>query len=116
MTESADIHLTHASQIVREALAEAAKRPHVDPSLTPRHHREPRRSRSAVEGLRDHRQRPRHDAASGRTVSASAQSLIDYVKSESLEVQWLLETHAMPTICRPRPSFRRRSAPIGDRA
>jgi glyoxylase-like metal-dependent hydrolase (beta-lactamase superfamily II) len=35
-----------------------------------------------------------YDAASGRTTSASANELINYIKSESLEVQWLLETHA----------------------
>ncbi|SIQ51543.1 Glyoxylase, beta-lactamase superfamily II [Rhizobium sp. RU20A] len=95
MTESADIHLTHASQIVREALAEAAKRPHVesffDPATFTVSHvvRDPQSKACAIiDSVLD------YDAASGRTVSASAQSLIDYVKSESLEVQWLLETHA----------------------
>ncbi|MEC8042679.1 MAG: MBL fold metallo-hydrolase [Pseudomonadota bacterium] len=33
------------------------------------------------------------DAASGRTMNESARHLIDYIKSEGLEVQWLLETH-----------------------
>ena len=35
-----------------------------------------------------------YDPASGRTSTVSADSLIDYVKSEGLVVQWLLETHA----------------------
>ena len=34
------------------------------------------------------------DAASGRTAKTSAEELIDYIKSENLKVQWLLETHA----------------------
>jgi glyoxylase-like metal-dependent hydrolase (beta-lactamase superfamily II) len=34
------------------------------------------------------------DAASGRTSNRSAQSVIDYVMTEVLEVRWLLETHA----------------------
>lgn len=35
-----------------------------------------------------------YDPASGRTMNASALAVIDYIKSESLQVQWLLETHA----------------------
>lgn len=35
-----------------------------------------------------------YDPASARTSNASADALIDYVRSEGLEVQWLLETHA----------------------
>lgn len=34
------------------------------------------------------------DAASGRTSFASADKVIDYIRSEGLEVEWLLETHA----------------------
>ncbi|OYX63293.1 MAG: MBL fold metallo-hydrolase [Sphingomonadales bacterium 32-64-17] len=34
------------------------------------------------------------DPASGRTSFASADKVIDYIKSEALEVEWLLETHA----------------------
>ncbi len=34
------------------------------------------------------------DTASGRTAHTSAQSLIDFVRSEELQVEWLLETHA----------------------
>jgi glyoxylase-like metal-dependent hydrolase (beta-lactamase superfamily II) len=35
-----------------------------------------------------------YDAASGATMTTSARALIDYVRTENLEVQWLLETHA----------------------
>lgn len=34
------------------------------------------------------------DAASGRTSNSSAQAIVDYVKHENLNVEWLLETHA----------------------
>lgn len=34
------------------------------------------------------------DAASGRTATASAQHLVDHVRAESLDVRWILETHA----------------------
>lgn len=34
------------------------------------------------------------DPVTGRTSTASADALVDHVKSEGLEVQWLLETHA----------------------
>lgn len=95
MTASTDIHLTHASHIVRQALSHAEKRPHVtsffDPATFTVSHvvRDPQSKTCAIiDSVLD------YDPASGRTVSASAQSLIDYVKSESLEVQWLLETHA----------------------
>lgn len=35
-----------------------------------------------------------YDLTSGRTSRASADPIIDYIKSEGLTVQWLLETHA----------------------
>ena len=34
------------------------------------------------------------DAKSGRTATTSAQALVDHVQAQSLEVRWLLETHA----------------------
>lgn len=34
------------------------------------------------------------DRPSGRTTSASAQAVVDYVKAQALTVDWLLETHA----------------------
>ncbi len=35
-----------------------------------------------------------YDAASGRTSTSSAQSLLDFIDAHSLTVEWLLETHA----------------------
>ena len=35
-----------------------------------------------------------YDPKSGRTHTASADKLIDYVKAQDLQVQWILETHA----------------------
>ncbi len=35
-----------------------------------------------------------YDPKSGRTHTASADKLIDYVKAQALQVQWILETHA----------------------
>lgn len=34
------------------------------------------------------------DAASGRTATTSAQRLLDHVRAQSLELRWILETHA----------------------
>ena len=34
------------------------------------------------------------DAASGRTATDSAQALLDFIQARSLQVRWLLETHA----------------------
>src|SRR3546814_19751509 len=34
------------------------------------------------------------DAAAGRTSYASVQAIVDYVRSEDLTVDWLIETHA----------------------
>ena len=38
------------------------------------------------------------DQPSGRTSFESANAIIDYVRKESLTVQWLLETHAHATV------------------
>ncbi|HEY4545519.1 MAG TPA: MBL fold metallo-hydrolase [Pedomonas sp.] len=35
-----------------------------------------------------------YDSASGRTSTRSADGIISYIKNESIEVEWLLETHA----------------------
>jgi glyoxylase-like metal-dependent hydrolase (beta-lactamase superfamily II) len=35
-----------------------------------------------------------YDAASGRSSTASAQKVVDFVRQHQLEVQWVLETHA----------------------
>ena len=34
------------------------------------------------------------DAAAGRTSHVSAQAIVDYIKSENLTIDWLIETHA----------------------
>jgi glyoxylase-like metal-dependent hydrolase (beta-lactamase superfamily II) len=34
------------------------------------------------------------DAKSGRTATASAQTLVDHVRAQALDVRWILETHA----------------------
>ena len=90
-----DPHLSHAADIVRSALGNAALLPVVrsffDPATFTISHvvRDPSSQACAiVDSVLD------YDPASGRTMNASAQALIDYIKSESLEVQWLLETHA----------------------
>ncbi|CCM75300.1 MBL fold metallo-hydrolase [Rhizobium mesoamericanum] len=90
-----DTHLSHASGIVRQALRDLSRRPEVqsffDPAtFTVSHVVRDSNSRACaiVDSVLD------YDAASGRTTNASARALIDYVKSEGLEVQWLLETHA----------------------
>ncbi|MBD9446636.1 MULTISPECIES: MBL fold metallo-hydrolase [unclassified Rhizobium] len=90
-----DTPLSHASGIVREALQNHSKRPDVrsffDPSTFTVSHvvRDPNSNACAIiDSVLD------YDPASGRTTNVSARALIDYVKSESLEVQWLLETHA----------------------
>lgn len=92
---TADTHLNHASEIIREALGNVGKRPLVqsffDPATFTISHvvRDPSSNACAiVDSVLD------YDPASGRTMNASAEALIDYIKSESLEVQWLLETHA----------------------
>jgi glyoxylase-like metal-dependent hydrolase (beta-lactamase superfamily II) len=90
-----DAHLAHASDIVRNALENSAKKPDIrsffdQTTFTISHVvRDPSSKACAIiDSVLD------YDPASGRTMSASAEALIDYIKSENLEVQWLLETHA----------------------
>ncbi len=90
-----DIPLDHARDIVAAGLANPTKRPVVksffdEQTFTISHVvRDPQSNACAIiDSVLD------YDPASGRTTSASAQALIDYIKSESLEVHWLLETHA----------------------
>jgi len=92
---SPDAALFHACEIIGEAIASPEMRPEVksffDSSTFTISHvvRDPHSNACAiVDSVLD------YDAASGRTMTVSARDLIDYVKSESLEVQWLLETHA----------------------
>lgn len=90
-----DPSLDHARAIIETALADRTKRPIVrsffdEQTYTVSHVvRDPQSNACAIiDSVLD------YDAASGRTTNTSAQELIDYIKSESLEVQWLLETHA----------------------
>lgn len=90
-----DAALEHAGTIINAALADPARRPVVrsffdEQTFTISHVvRDPGSKACAIiDSVLD------YDAASGRTTNASANALIDYIKSESLEVQWLLETHA----------------------
>ena len=90
-----DLPLNHARAIVAAGLANPTKRPVVksffdEQTYTISHVvRDPQSNACAIiDSVLD------YDPASGRTTSASAQALIDYIKSESLEVHWLLETHA----------------------
>jgi glyoxylase-like metal-dependent hydrolase (beta-lactamase superfamily II) len=90
-----DTHLLHASGIVRQALEERSKCPVVqsffDPGTFTVSHvvRDPNSKACAIiDSVLD------YDPASGRTTNSSARTLINYIQSESLEVQWLLETHA----------------------
>lgn len=85
----------YARDVIAAALADAQKRPIVkslfDPATFTISHvvRDPSSNAAAIiDSVLD------YDAAAGRTSSASADALIDYVKSEGLEIQWLLETHA----------------------
>ncbi|KZY24741.1 hypothetical protein A3726_26605 [Erythrobacter sp. HI0037] len=47
------------------------------------------------------------DQPSGRTSLEAADEIIDYVREAGLTVDWILETHAQPITCRPRPICRR---------
>ncbi|OCJ16450.1 MBL fold metallo-hydrolase [Rhizobium sp. AC44/96] len=94
-TPATDPNLTHALEIVRQGLPDHSKRPIVrsffDPATYTVSHvvRDPNSKACAIiDSVLD------YDPASGRTTNASARALIDYVRSEGLEVHWLLETHA----------------------
>ncbi len=90
-----DTALSHARDVILAAQDDASKSPAVtsffDPATFTISHvvRDPGSNACAViDSVLD------YDPAAGRTMNASARALIDYVKSENLEVQWLLETHA----------------------
>src|SRR6218665_125723 len=90
-----DLPVQHAHPIIEGALSGSGKMPVVksffDSQTNTVSHvvRDPSSNACAiVDSVLD------YDAASGRTASESARALIDYTKSEQLEVQWLLETHA----------------------
>ncbi|WP_439271759.1 MBL fold metallo-hydrolase [Pseudochrobactrum sp. HB0163] len=94
-TSVKDLPLEHARAIIESARGFPDKRPVVksffdDQTYTISHIvRDPLSNACAIiDSVLD------YDPASGRTTNASALALIDYIKSENLEVQWLLETHA----------------------
>lgn len=95
MIPVADPALQRASHLVEQALADPGQRPVVrsffDPDTYTISHvvRDPgSRACAVIDSVLD------FDPASGRTATRSAQALVDDIQSESLEVQWLLETHA----------------------
>lgn len=90
-----DPALSHARDLILTARGDVSKRPAVksffDPATFTISHvvRDPGSNACAIiDSVLD------YDPAAGRMMNASARALIDYVKSEHLEVQWLLETHA----------------------
>lgn len=90
-----DRALNAASTIIREAMTTISLRPIVKSffdteTYTVSHVvRDPNsQSCAIIDSVLD------YDAASGRTTRESAQELINYIKSENLTVEWLLETHA----------------------
>lgn len=92
---SSDQALHHARRVIEAALEDPAKRPVVrsffdDQTNTVSHVVSDPLSRACtiIDSVLD------YDAASGRTNTMSSRALIDYVKAESLEVRWNLETHA----------------------
>lgn len=91
----ADPARDHAVDIVRAALEAPALRPIIEsffdePTFTVSHVvRDPGSNACAIiDSVLD------YDPASGRTSTSSADALVDYVRREGLEAQWLLETHA----------------------
>jgi glyoxylase-like metal-dependent hydrolase (beta-lactamase superfamily II) len=93
--EPHDPALAHADDVVRRALADPARRPVVktffdEATFTASHvvHDPQTKACAIVDSVLD------YDPAAGRTSSDSAAALIDYVRREGLDVQWLLETHA----------------------
>lgn len=94
-TTNSDSALVEAITIVERAIVQPSLRPIVEsfyhaPTSTVSHVvRDPSSDRCAViDSVLD------FDQASGRTSQASADLLIEYVRTRSLHVDWLLETHA----------------------
>lgn len=90
-----DTALQHATDVILAARADKQRQPLVrsffDPATYTISHvvGDPgSRACAIVDSVLD------YDPASGRTMNESARALIDYIKQENLEVQWLLETHA----------------------
>ena len=109
MTTSPDPARDHAAQVIGAALADPGKRPVVksffdEATFTVSHVvRDPgSRAAAIIDSVLD------YDPAAGRTANTSADALIDYVKSEDLEVRWLLETHAHADHLSAAPSLQER--------
>ncbi len=90
-----DASLDRAQDIVRQAQGGRMPSPNVktffDPATFTASHvvRDPQSSACAViDSVLD------FDMASGRTSTVSAAQLVQYIRDEGLQVQWLLETHA----------------------
>lgn len=90
-----DSSLERARALVEDARSGRAPSPHVatffDPATFTASHvvRDPQSSACAIiDSVLD------FDMASGRTTTDSASTLVQYVRDEGLDVQWLLETHA----------------------
>jgi glyoxylase-like metal-dependent hydrolase (beta-lactamase superfamily II) len=90
-----DLVLEKARALVEQALAGDVPRPAVktffdEDTFTATHvvHDPATRAAAIIDSVMD------FDQASGRTLFASADALVDYVTSEQLKVEWILETHA----------------------
>ena len=93
--QTSDSALSTAKMIISEAMSNASARPIVksffDTATYTVSHvvRDPNsQSCAIIDSVLD------YDQFSGRTTNESAKELVDYIKSESLIVEWLLETHA----------------------
>ena len=90
-----DTALSRAQEIVRATVAGELPRPVVETffdeaTFTATHviHDPSTRKAAIVDSVMD------FDQPSGRTSFASADAVIDYVRSEGLDLEWILETHA----------------------
>lgn len=90
-----DLPLRHAADQIGSALESPARRPIIkaffdEPTNTVSYvaHCPETRRAAIIDSVLD------YDAAAGRTSTQSADAIITYVNDESLEVDWLLETHA----------------------
>lgn len=94
-TGVADTPLSHAIEQVERTIKGAIPSPIVktffdEPTFTATHvvHEPGTKAAAIVDSVMD------FDEKSGRTTFESADRLVDYVRSEGLKVDWLLETHA----------------------
>jgi len=95
MTPPLDPALARATEIVRAALADPARRPRVEAFFDPATFTvsyvvaDPSSQACAIiDSVLD------YNAASGRTSTASADAMVAYVRKEGLQLKWQLETHA----------------------